>query len=155
MKHYIHTPDAPGAVGAYSQGVVSRGLLFTAGQVALRPEGGLANSSVEGETHQVMANLRAILGAAGCSFVDVVQTRIYITDQELFPRVNTAYAEYFTEGQEPVRECVVAAPPLEGAHVEMSMIAETPYGVFTRLKGLRIQQILSRQRRNNVRNRGA
>lgn len=126
MKQYINTPHAPEAVGAYSQGVVSRGLLFTAGQVALKPEGGLANGSVEEETHQVMANLHAILGAAGCKFADVVQTRIYITDQNLFSRVNKAYAEYFVEGEEPVRECVVAAPPLEGTHVEMSMIAEVP-----------------------------
>lgn len=128
MKRYINTPGAPEAVGAYSQGIVSRGFLFTAGQVALipGPERRLANSSIEEETHQVLQNLIAVLGAGGCQLADVVQTRIYVRHQELFVPVDTVYKSYFTEGEEPVRECVVAAPPLAGAHVEMSMIAEVP-----------------------------
>lgn len=122
----IHTPEAPAAVGPYSQGVVTGTLLYTAGQVALTPEGELVNSTIEDETHQVMTNLSAILKAAGCRFANVVYTRIYITDRTLFSRVNKAYAHYFSEGKEPARECVVAAPPLDSAHVEISMIAEIP-----------------------------
>ena len=126
MKRTIDTSDAPAAVSAYSQGVVANNFLFTAGQVALRPDGGLANGSIEEETRQVMANLQAILEAAGCSFADVVQARVYITDRAFFAAVNTVYAEYFTAGEEPVRECVIAAPPIKGTHVEISMVAEMP-----------------------------
>lgn len=121
---YIKTPEAPEAVGAYSQGVITGNLLFTAGQVALTKEGELLRGTAEEQTHQVMRNLVAILGAAGCSLSNVVKTQIFITGPELFPEVNRAYAEHFEKGREPARECVVAAPPLEGAHVEMSMIAE-------------------------------
>jgi 2-iminobutanoate/2-iminopropanoate deaminase len=122
----INTTEAPAAVGPYSQGIVTGNLLYTAGQIALTAEGQLIKGSIEEETHQVMTNLKAILGAAGCRFANVVQTRVYITDMELFPRVNEVYAQYFPKDEVPVRECVVAAPPLEGAHVEMSMIAEVP-----------------------------
>lgn len=122
----IETKEAPAAVGPYSQGVVMGDMLYTAGQIALTPEGSLANESIEQETHQIMANLQAILGAAGCQFANVGFTRIYIAEQEFFPRVNTVYAEYFPEGETPARECVVAQPPLQGAHVEISMIAEIP-----------------------------
>lgn len=120
----IRTPEAPAAVGPYSQGVIMGDLLYTAGQIALTPEGQLANESIEQETRQIMANLQAILGAARCKFADVGFARIYITERELFPQVNTVYAEYFPEDETPARECVVAQPPLEGAHVEISMIAE-------------------------------
>lgn len=122
----IHTTDAPAAIGPYSQGTIANGLVYTAGQIALTPEGKLRNGSVEEETRQIMANLEAILAAAGCRFNDVVFTRIYITNRELFSQVNTVYANYFPEGETPARECVVAAPPLEGAHVEISMIAQLP-----------------------------
>jgi len=120
----ISTPEAPAAVGPYSQATITGNLVITAGQIALTPEGELRNGSIEEETHQIMANLQAILNAAGCRLADVLQTRVYITEKELFPRVNTVYAEYFQEGETPARECVVAAPPLEGAHVEISMMAE-------------------------------
>jgi len=120
----INTPEAPAAVGAYSQATVSDNLVFTAGQIALTTSGKLQNSSIEEETRQIMANLQAILKAAGCSFANVVQARIYITERDFFPRVNAVYSEYFSEDETPARECVVAAPPLEGAYVEISMIAE-------------------------------
>jgi len=120
----IYTPEAPAAVGPYSQGTITGNLVYTAGQIALTPAGELLNSSIEEETHQIMTNLQAILGAAGCKLADVIQARIYITEKEFFPRVNAVYAEYFSENETPARECVVAQPPLDGAHVEISMIAE-------------------------------
>jgi 2-iminobutanoate/2-iminopropanoate deaminase len=128
MKRIINTPNAPEAVGAYPQGIISRGFLFASGQVALipGPERRLANGSIQEETHQVLQNLMAVLGAGGCQLADVVQARIFVRREELFVPVNEVYKGYFVEGEEPARECVVAAPPLEGAHVEMSMIAEVP-----------------------------
>lgn len=122
----INTPKAPTAVGPYSQGVIIGNTLYTAGQIALTPDGALLDGSVEDQAHQVMKNLGAILDAANCRFANVVHTKIYIAKKEHFPRVNKVYAQYFPEGEEPARECVVALPPLEGAQVEMSMIAEVP-----------------------------
>lgn len=121
---YIHTSDAPAAIGPYSQGVVTGNLLYTAGQIALTSEGKLIDETIEAETRQIMANLQAILSAAGCDFSNVVHSKIYITDNSLFSKVNEVYAEYFSPDQKPARECVVAAPPLPGAHVEISMVAE-------------------------------
>ena len=123
----IQTAEAPAAVGAYSQGIITGKLLFTAGQVALTPEGRLVNETLGAETDQIMYNLAAILGAAGCQFMNVVKTNIWIASQDCFSEVNAAYARHFAEGDIlPARECVIAAPPLFGAHVEMSMIAEIP-----------------------------
>ena len=127
----IRTPEAPAAVGAYSQAMVAKGeLLFTAGQIGLTPEGELV-SGIEAQTYQVMANLRAILGAAGCRLVDVVNTKIYLTDEDDFPVVNRIYGEQFEEGGAPSRECLVVAgipykSDTDRALIEMSMVAEVP-----------------------------
>lgn len=121
---YIHTPHAPAVVGPYSQGVISGGMLYTAGQIGLTPDGKLVNDSVQAETRQILANLQAILAAAGCDFTNVVHVKIYIKDADLFSEVNKVYAEYFSAEQKPARECVVAAPPLADARIEISMIAE-------------------------------
>lgn len=125
MKRIISTPDAPKALGAYNQGVVGGNLLFTAGQIALTKENKpTEDMSIEGQTRQVMANLQAVLGAGGCRLSDVVMSQIYIRKQDFFEEVNRVYAEHFEDGEAPARACVVAAPPVEGFDVEMSMIAE-------------------------------
>jgi len=127
VKRIINTPDAPEALGAYNQGVVSGNLLFTAGQIALTKENRrVEDDSIESQTRQVMANLTAVLGAAGCHMSDVVMSRIFIRDQAFFAEVNRVYAEYFEGIEPPARECVVAAPPVEGFDVEVSMIARIP-----------------------------
>lgn len=127
MKRIIDTPDAPKALGAYCQGVVSRDFLFAAGQIALTKENKPADDgSIEGQTRQIMANLTAVLGAAGCQLSNVVMSRIFIRDQSFFAEVNRVYAEHFEGMEPPARECVVAAPPVEGFDVEISMIAEVP-----------------------------
>lgn len=128
----ITTKEAPAAVGPYSLGTITEGrrLFFTAGQVALTPEGILVKGTIEEETHQVMSNLRAILGAAGCRFADVVATTIYITEPDSYQPVNKVYGGYFDdegEGGYPSRTCVgVAFLPLPDARVEISMVAELP-----------------------------
>jgi 2-iminobutanoate/2-iminopropanoate deaminase len=120
----IATGEAPAAVGPYSQGTVEGDFLFTAGQVALTPEGELVRGSIEDETHQVMRNLEAILGAAGCRFANVVKTTIYITDPDSYRPVNGVYGSYFPDGEYPARECVgVPFLPLPDARVEISMTA--------------------------------
>lgn len=124
MKEVITTADAPEAVGAYSQAVRVGNLVVTAGQIALIPgEMRLDNKDIPTETRRIMSNLSAVLAAAGCTFEDVIRSRIYITDKRIFSEVNAVYKEYFAPGNEPVRECVVAAPPLDDTHVEISMDA--------------------------------
>lgn len=124
----IQTTAAPAAAGPYSQGIIAGGLLYTAGQIALTTDDKLANATIETEVRQIMANLQAILEAGGCTFANVVHARIYIADRALFGEVNAIYASYFADTIKPARECVVAQPPLEGANVEISLIAHFKTG---------------------------
>lgn len=127
---YIHTPGAPAAVGPYSQATRVGRMVFASGQVALKPEGGLDIETAGGEVHQIMANLNAVLGAASCTFGDVAQTRIYLSDMGLFSAVNQVYSQYFPEGKAPARECVIARAPIKGPHIEIGMTAVIPWRRF-------------------------
>ncbi len=126
MKEIIATEHAPKAVGPYSQAVRANGFLFTAGQLGLDPASGqFAGPDVEAQTRQAMANLQAILEAAGCTFADVVKTTIYVVDLAHFKTVNAVYGSYFDQAP-PARSTVqVAALPLGGL-VEIEMIARLP-----------------------------
>jgi 2-iminobutanoate/2-iminopropanoate deaminase len=125
MKHeIINSPAAPEAIGPYSQAVRIGGLLYTAGQVPLDPAtkklvpGGIAE-----QTRQVLANLRAVLAAAGAGFEDVVKTTVFLQDLGDFAAFNEVYGEVFA-GSPPARSTVqVAALPL-GARVEIELVAE-------------------------------
>jgi len=115
---------APAPVGPYSQAVEHDGWIFASGQIPLDPASGeLVGGEIEDQTRQVLANLRAVLEAAGASLDDVVRTTIYMIDLSHFPRVNAVYAEHFTAEPRPARATVqVAALPL-GAAVEIDAIA--------------------------------
>jgi 2-iminobutanoate/2-iminopropanoate deaminase len=84
--------------------------------------GNIDATDIEGETHQVMKNLAAILAAAGLDFSAVVKTTIFLTDMSLFTAVNSIYADYFT-GDYPARETVAVKGLPKGVNVEISMIA--------------------------------
>ena len=115
---------APAPVGPYSQAVEHEGWIFASGQIPLDPASGeLVGGEIEDQARQVLANLRAVLEAAGASLEDVVRTTIYLIDLGDFPRVNAVYAEHFTAEPRPARATVqVAALPL-GAAVEIDAIA--------------------------------
>ncbi len=123
MKKIIKTAQAPNPVGPYSQGVLIKDTLYTAGQVALDPStGNLITINIIKETNQVMHNLMNILKEAGMDFSNVVKTTIFLTDMNNFSNMNEVYGSYFTEGF-PARETVqVSRLPLD-ANVEISMIA--------------------------------
>ena len=123
----IRSGAAPEPVGPYSQAVERGGWVFLSGQIPLDPATGrLVAGEIEEQTHQVLANLRAVLDAAALSLADVVRTTIYLVDLAHFPRVNTVYAEYFAREPQPARATVqVAALPL-GASVEIDAIAARP-----------------------------
>ena len=118
----ISAPDAV-AVGPYSHGVVGDGYVFLSGQTPIDPgTGALVDGTVDVQTRQCLANLAAVLAAAGLGFDDVVKCNVYLTDMADFPAMNVAYAEHFAEPF-PARTTIgVAALPL-GARVEIEMIA--------------------------------
>ena len=122
----IRSGAAPEPVGPYSQAVAVEpgGLVFLSGQIPLDPATGtLVEGEIEDQTRRVLANLRAVLEAAGLSFDHVVRTTIYLTDLSHFPRVNAVYADHFTHEPPPARATVqVAALPL-GAQIEIDAIA--------------------------------
>ena len=122
----VHTDAAPKAVGPYCQAVkfpAGATLVYTAGQVGLDPVSGkMAPGGVEPETRQVLANLRAVLAAAGSGFDRVVKTTVFLADMGDFQAMNAIYAEAFA-GHRPARSTVqVAALPL-GARVEIEAVA--------------------------------
>ena len=124
MRKVISTERAPGAVGPYSQAIVSGGFVWVSGQIALEPATGqMVQGEIEDETRQVLANLRAVLDAAGSSLDRVVRTTVYLADLSDFERVNAVYAESFGE-QPPARVCIEACGLPKGARVEIDAIAE-------------------------------
>jgi 2-iminobutanoate/2-iminopropanoate deaminase len=128
-RHVIWTDQAPAPVGPYSQAIAASGrLLFVSGQIALDPKSGLmiGDDDVEAQTRQVMANLQAVLAAAGASFVDVVRTTVFLLDMSDFGRVNTIYSEFFDSDTAPARACVQAARLPKEAKVEIDCIAVLP-----------------------------
>ena len=122
-RRAVSTAGAPAAIGPYSQGIVADGFLFSAGQAALDPlTADLVQGGIEPETERVMANLSAVLDAAGASWGDVVKTTIFLVDMADFAVVNGINGRYVTDPP-PARSTVgVAALPM-GARVEIEVVA--------------------------------
>jgi 2-iminobutanoate/2-iminopropanoate deaminase len=124
----VRTAQAPAAIGPYSQAVIdlASGLVFCSGQIGLDPATGtLVPGGVEGEFRRVLENVRALLGAAGCSPQDVVKTTLFLADLGDFGRVNEIYAGFFSEPF-PARSTVAAAGLPRGARVELEVTARLP-----------------------------
>ena len=120
----IHTDRAPAALGPYSQAVVSGGLCFTSGQIALSPETGeIVGADITTQTRQVLENLCAVLAAAGTSTEKVLKTTCYLADIADFAAFNAVYAEYFPG--KPARSSVAVKDLPRGALVEVEAVAET------------------------------
>ena len=121
----VVTAAAPAPVGPYNQAVKAGGLLFCSGQIALDPATGsmVGDGDVELETRQVLANLQAVLAAAGCTPQQVVRTTVFLADLADFAAVNAIYGEVFGEGVSPARACVEVAALPKAARVEIDCIA--------------------------------
>ncbi len=123
----ISTPNAPAAVGPYSQAVRCGDMLYCSGQVPLDPQTG---QMVPGDTGEqavrVMENLRAVLAAAGVTFSSVVMTTIFLTDMGDFSVVNKVYERFFDSGVYPARATVEVSKLPRDARVEIAMIAKLP-----------------------------
>ena len=119
----VSTDGAPKAIGPYSQAVVTDGVIYTAGQIALDPKTmEVVGRTAAEQTEQVLKNLSAILAAAGSGLENVVKTTVYLADMADFPAMNEVYARYFGTHR-PARSTVQAAGLPKGVRVEIDAIA--------------------------------
>ena len=126
MKKIVHTPLAPAAIGPYSQAVKANGFLFLSGQIPLDPvTGELVYGGVSVQTHQVFANIKAILAVEGLSLKDVVKASVFLSDMKDFIMMNEAYVEYFKENP-PARSCYQVARLPRDVSIEIEVIAVYP-----------------------------
>ncbi len=119
--HVIQTANAPAAIGPYSQGMVVGDLLFTSGQIALRPDGSLNDGDIVTQTSQVLANLKAVIEAAGADLSKVVKTTVFLKNLDDFVPMNTVYGEVFA-GHTPARSTVQVAKLPRDVLVEIEAI---------------------------------
>jgi 2-iminobutanoate/2-iminopropanoate deaminase len=123
MREALSTPNAPAAIGPYSQAIKAGGFLFASGQIPLDPaSGALVEGGIAEQTHRVLKNLAAILEAAGSSFERVVKTTVYLADMGEFAAMNDIYATYFPEPA-PARATIQAARLPRDVRVEIDLIA--------------------------------
>lgn len=119
----VHTNRAPEAIGPYSQAVIFQGMVFTSGQIAINPAtGAVEESSIQGQSEQVMKNLGAILEEAGSGFGKVLKTTCFLRNMEDFSAFNQVYGKYFA-GHKPARSCVAARELPKGVLVEVEAVA--------------------------------
>ncbi len=117
----IQTPHAPAAIGPYSQAMVVGDLLFTSGQIALRPDGTLNNGDIVVQTTQVLANLKAVIEAAGAGLNNVVKTTVFLKNLDDFVEMNRIYGETFGT-HTPARSTVQVAKLPRDVLVEIEAI---------------------------------
>jgi 2-iminobutanoate/2-iminopropanoate deaminase len=122
-KEVVQTPNAPSAIGPYSQAIIANGFVYTAGQLGVDPSTGkLVEGDVKAQTRQALENLTAILSAAGTSLGNAVKTTVFLANMDDFAAMNSVYAEYFISNP-PARSTIqVAKLPLAGL-VEIEVVA--------------------------------
>lgn len=123
VREVIITPDAPKAIGPYSQGIELKKLIFFSGQIPVDPKTGeLAGNDYASQTRQVLKNIDALLASKGLNASNVVKATVFITDMSKFGEVNAEYASYFSF-EPPARSCVAVSALPMGALVEIEVIA--------------------------------
>lgn len=122
MLQYVNTNQAPAAIGPYSQGILVNGIAFFSGQIPLSPDTGeVVGTTIQEQTEQVMANIKALLESQNASFTDVVKTTCFLADMGDFAAFNEVYGGYFTS--KPARSCVAVKELPKGALAEVEVIA--------------------------------
>ena len=120
---FVATDKAAAAIGPYSQGVVTGKMFYSSGQIPLTPAGEIAGHSIGDQTHQVFANLKAVLAEAGSSLEQVIKTTVFIKDMNDFAALNEIYASYFGD-HKPARSTVEVARLPKDVKVEIEVIAK-------------------------------
>ena len=119
----VATNNAPGAIGPYSQAIITGNTVFTSGQIPINPATGNVEAvTIEEQTKQVCENLKAVLEAAGSALDKAVKTTCFLADINDFAAFNAVYAEYFTG--KPARSCVAVKDLPKGVKCEVEVIAE-------------------------------
>jgi 2-iminobutanoate/2-iminopropanoate deaminase len=119
----VSTPNAPGAIGPYSQAIKAGDFLFVSGQIPLNPATGqVVEGGIAEQTHQVLKNLGAVLTAAGASYAQAVKTTVYLQDMGDFTAMNEVYGTYFA-APAPARATIQAAALPKGVRVEIDVVA--------------------------------
>ena len=122
MRQIISTPNAPAAIGPYSQAILCGNMLYTSGQIPLDPAtGAVVEGDITVQAEQVMKNLEAVLAAAGTSFANAVKTTCFLADMGDFAAFNAVYAAHITSN--PARSCVAVKTLPKGVLVEVEVIA--------------------------------
>jgi 2-iminobutanoate/2-iminopropanoate deaminase len=127
-RHPVHADAAPAAIGPYSHGVVSNGLLFCSGQIPLDPETGeLVDAGAGAQTRRCLENLSAVCEAAGAQLEDAVRVTVYCADLAGdWQEINEAYAAFFPDDGAPARAAIGVAALPRGARVEIDAVVALP-----------------------------
>jgi len=124
MKQAHLTTDAPAPIGPYSQAVQAGKTLYISGQIAIVPSTGeVLQGTIEDETHQVLKNIGAILKSAGLDYDNVVSCTVYLSDMNMFSRINAIYALYFSGANPPARATVAVLGLPKNVNIEIGAIA--------------------------------
>ena len=123
-RKIINTNNAPLPIGAYNQGIVTNGFVFTAGQVAIDPAtGNLIEGSFKERVRQVMKNLNSILEESGTNFSNVAKFTVFLTDMSNYAAVNDVFSEFINESHAPARSLVAVSALPAGTDIEIECIA--------------------------------
>ena len=118
----VYTKEAPEALGPYSQAIKANGMVFTSGQIAINPTNNkIEETTIEGQTEQVMKNLGQILKSSGSGFDKAIKTVCFLADMNDFGKFNDIYGKYFTS--KPARSCVAVKALPKNVLVEVECIA--------------------------------
>ncbi len=121
--HKVSTDKAPAAIGPYSQGIISNGMLFASGQIPINPAtGNVEGEDIKEQAELVMKNVGALLAEAGTNYTRVIKTTCFLADMGDFAVFNEVYARYFTEN--PARSCVAVKTLPKNVLCEVEVIAE-------------------------------
>jgi 2-iminobutanoate/2-iminopropanoate deaminase len=121
-REVISSPDAPKAIGPYSQAIRVGNMLYLSGQLGMNPEGGALAEGIEAQARQALENQKAVLTEAGFALEDVVQCQVFITNMDNYPTFNAIYQEYFKKDF-PARAVVEVSRLPAGGLVEIMMVA--------------------------------
>ena len=122
-REAVSSPDAPRAIGPYSQAIKAGNLLFLSGQIPLDPAtGAIVDGDITAQTERVFRNIQAVLGAAGASFDNVVRTTVFLADMNEFAAMNAVYGTFVVDPP-PARSTVQVARLPRDVRVEIDVIA--------------------------------